>query len=100
MGQVTLRIAGRDHPVACRDGEEPHLKRLAAMLDSHSESAIRASGGVSGERTLLYIALIVADLLDEAERNPPEGVSPRLLEHVAIRLEAVAAALEEEPETS
>jgi cell division protein ZapA len=96
MAEVTLTVAGRDHVIACRDGEEPHLKRLGAMLDAHSQTAVHASGGLNSERTLLYIALILADQLDEAERNPPSGVSPVLLDNIADRLEAVAAALEED----
>ncbi len=96
MAEVTLTLAGRDYAVACRDGEEPHLKRLEAMISPHADTAQRASGGINSERTLLYLALILADMLDEAERNPPSGVSPILLDHIADRLEAVAAALEED----
>jgi cell division protein ZapA len=96
MADVNLSIGGRDYSVACRDGEEPHLRRLGALLDSHSKTALHASGGLNSERTMLYIALILADQLDEAERNPPSGVSPVLLDNIADRLEAVAAALEED----
>lgn len=100
MGQVTLTVAGRSHTIACRDGEELHLQRLEGLLNKHAETAIHASGGLSGERTMLFIALILADLLDEAERNPPGGVSPVLLDNLADRLEAVAAALEDRGENS
>src|SRR4051812_7209641 len=96
MADVTLTLAGRGYTVACRDGEEPHLKRLESLMARHAETADRASGGLNGERTLLYLALILADLLDEAERNPSAGVSPVLLDNIADRLEAVAAALEED----
>lgn len=96
MAEVTLNVAGRSYTVGCRDGEEPHLQRLASLLDKHSETASRASGGLNSERTLLYIALILADQLDEAERNPPSGVSPVLLENIADRLAAVAELLEAE----
>lgn len=95
MGQITLTVAGRSHTIACRDGEEVHLERLGLMLNKHAETALSASGGLSGERTMLFIALILADLLDEAERNPPGGVSPVLLDTLAARLESVAAALED-----
>lgn len=95
MAQVKLTLAGRNHTIACRDGEELHLQRLGEILDQHSETALRASGGLSSERTLVYLALILADLLDEAERNPPGGVSSVLLENLAHRLEAVAATLED-----
>lgn len=94
MGQITLTIAGRGHSVTCRDGEELHLQRLADLLNRHADTAQRAAGANS-ERTLLFLALIVADQLDEAERHPSSGVSPVLLENLADRLEAVAAALED-----
>lgn len=100
MADVTLTLAGREYTVACRDGEEPHLKRLESMIRPHADSAHRASGGLNSERTLLYLALILADMLDEAERNPPAGVSPVLLERIADRLEAVAAALEEDTQAA
>ncbi|MES2988325.1 MAG: cell division protein ZapA [Pseudomonadota bacterium] len=96
MADVSLTIAGRSYSVSARDGEEPHLKHLEKILQKHGETAHRASGGLNSERTLVYLALILADMLDEAERNPPEGVSPVLLDRIADRLEAVAAALEED----
>lgn len=95
MGQVTLTIAGRAHGIACRDGEEFQLERLGALLDRHADTARRAAGG-NAERTLLFLALILADELDEAQRHPPGGVSPVLLDNLADRLEAVAATLEDQ----
>ncbi len=94
MAQVTLTIAGRPHLVACRDGEEAALRGLGAMLERHAATAQRASGG-SSERTLLYIALMLADQLAEREADPMAGLPPALLERIAERLEAVAATLEE-----
>lgn len=96
MGQVLLRIAGREYPVACKDGEESHLLRLGMMLDAQSTTAQRAANGV-GERTLLYIALILADMLDEAQNRPGAGVPTATLDRIADRLEAIAMALEETP---
>jgi len=100
MAEVTLSIAGRPYTLACRDGEEPHLTRLETLIGRHADTASRASGGLSGERTLVFLALILADLLDEAERNPATGVSPVLLDNIADRLEAVAAALEDDSATA
>ena len=96
MAEVTLTIAGRDYTIPARDGDEPHLKRLESLLVRHSATAQRASGGLSSERTLLFLSLILADLLDESERSPSTGVSPVLLDNLADRLEAVAATLEED----
>ena len=95
MAEVLIQIAGRGYSISCREGEEHHVRRLEELIARHAESARRASGGNSGERTLLYLALILADVIDEAERNPPEGVSPVLLDNLADRLEAVATTLEE-----
>lgn len=94
MADVSLSIAGRSYSVAARDGEESHLRHLETVLQKHAATALRASGGLNAERTLVYLALILADLIDEGERNPPAGVSPVLLDRVADRLEAVAALLE------
>ncbi|MES2753055.1 MAG: cell division protein ZapA [Pseudomonadota bacterium] len=95
MADVALSIGGRSHVVACRDGEEAHLRHLAATLDRHHATAERASGGISGERTMLLLALILADQLDEAAKRPAGEQADAALARVADQLEAVAAALEE-----
>ena len=94
MADVTLTIGDRRHTVACRDGEEPQLRKLGEMLDKHWSTAARASGGLNGERTMLFVALMLADQLEEVERRPPEGAGAALLEKVAERLERLAATLE------
>ncbi|MDB5704986.1 MAG: hypothetical protein JWN66_2102 [Sphingomonas bacterium] len=94
MADVTLTIGDRRHTVACRDGEESQLRKLGEMLDKHWSTAARASGGLNGERTMLFVALMLADALDEAQRRPPEGQGAILLEQVAEKLERLAAVLE------
>ncbi|MBW4329381.1 cell division protein ZapA [Stakelama sp. CBK3Z-3] len=100
MAEVSLQVAGRTHIVACRDGEEAHLRHLAERLERHSDTAVRASGNGSPERVLLLIALILADELTEMERNPPQGLSPELLVRLAERLESVASVLEDDDAAS
>lgn len=95
MAEVTLVIGDRQHVVACRDGEEDQLRALGMMLDSHWAAAARASGGINGERSMLFVALMLADALDDAERRPAEGAPSALLDRLAERLEGIAAALEE-----
>ncbi|MCC2975819.1 cell division protein ZapA [Sphingomonas sp. PL-96] len=103
MAQVSFTIANRSHSVACRDGEEPHLLALVERLQRHAPAAMRASAGTSAERTLLLIGLMLADELDERDRTPaPAAPAPQepelpqdLLDEIAERLEAVAAALED-----
>ncbi len=98
MAELVINIAGRNYPIAARDEDVPHLQHLESLLQAHAAAALRAAGGASAERTLVYLALILADMVDSAERNPPaapEGVvSEALLERIADRLESVAAMLE------
>ncbi|WP_374943391.1 cell division protein ZapA [Sphingomonas sp.] len=95
MAEVTLSIGGRPHRVACRDGEETRVRMLGDMLDTRWTGAAKVSGG-SVERAMLFVALMLADDLDEAHRRPPEGaaVSEDALARIADRLESLAAALE------
>jgi cell division protein ZapA len=96
MADIDLSIAGRSYSISARDGDEPHLRHLESILQEHAPAAQRASGGLNAERTLVYLSLILADMVDEVQRHPPQGVSPLLLDRIADRLEAVAAALEED----
>jgi cell division protein ZapA len=99
MAQVELRIGGRLHNVACRDGEEAELEALGRMLDHHAPAAIRVSGAPAGERMMLFLALMLADEIAELERRAPPAagtVPDNLLAEIAERLEAVAAALEQD----
>lgn len=98
MADVTLTIGGGRHVVACRDGEEDQLLTIGALLDSRWPAAKRAAGGLGGERAMLFVALMLADDLHDAQNRPPEtapaSVSDDELEKLADRLEALAASLE------
>lgn len=98
MATVTLNIGGRAHQVVTRDGEESRLELLARMLDERWPAASRASGG-NPERAMLFVALMLADSLDEAEQRPPVGaaLSEAALTRIADRLESLADALENAP---
>ncbi len=96
MAEVTLHIGGRPHIVACRDGEEAQLQALGRRLDAHAAVAARVAGAQGGERTMLFVALMLADELVEAERAPSADGGPTgaALDRIADRLEAVAKTLE------
>lgn len=97
MSEVTLKVGDRTHTVACRDGEEEQLRRLGAMLDARCAVAKRAAGGFNPERTMLFVALMLADELDEAGRRPPAGaaIGDDRIARLAERLEGIADALEQ-----
>lgn len=109
MGEVVLSIGDRQHRIPCKDGTEDQFRRIATKLDSRWAAAERASGGMNAERSMLYVALMLADALDEAEREatpmpsapaPAPALAPSPpaalpdLDQLADRLEAIAAALE------
>lgn len=98
MAEVTLTIGGRPHLVVCRDGEEARVRMLGDMLDTRWTAAARVAGA-SPERAMLFVALMLADDLDESQRRPPDGaaVSEDALARIAGRLESLAAALEQTP---
>lgn len=105
MAEVILTIGNREHRIPCKDGTEDAFRRIATKIDSRWADAVRASGGKSDERSMLYVALMLADALDEAEQRsaiaapapivtPPITADSPNLDKLAARLEAIAAALE------
>jgi len=66
MGQVAVTINGRKYPVACDDGQEEHVTRLAAYLDKRAVEIGDQVGAVSEGRLLVMTSLLVADELSEA----------------------------------
>ncbi len=103
MAEVALLIGGRNYVVACRDGGEDHLRRLAARVDAKVEEA-RAAVGISNEvRQLLFAALLLADEDNETIGAPTQGGDPRLgetLARLAARVEHIADALEGRPDNA
>lgn len=103
MAGVDIDVAGRRYHVACRDGEEAHLLKLAQAVDARARDAASALGNLTEGRQLLFAALLLADDLQEARSGgvdaAPQGSddSPDVehaLERVAERLEQLAARLE------
>jgi len=66
MAQVVIKINGRSYPLACDDGEEDHLRGLAAYLDKHVAMLAHDVGQVGDDRLMLMTALMVADELSDA----------------------------------
>ena len=96
MAEVALTIGGRVHRVGCRDGEEERLTALARLLDERWPTAQRAAGNAGGERAMLFVALMLADDLDEAIMRPASGgVGEAALARIADRLERMAQTLEQ-----
>jgi cell division protein ZapA len=112
MAQVTVRVGGYSHPVACQDGQERHLTDMAAEVDKRI-GALKAMGMQFGEtRMLLLAALQLADEAHDLQAEiaalkaggasaapPPAPPAPdpalaNRLNALAEAIEAIAASLE------
>jgi len=89
MAQVTVRVGGYAHPVACQDGQEKHLTNMAAEVDKRV-SALKAMGIQFGETRMLLLAA-----LQLADAPAPDPAMADGLVRLAEKLEAIAARLEE-----
>ena len=95
MSNVTIAIAGRQYTVACDAGEEAHVERLGALINSKI-AGMGTTVGQPEARLLLYAALLLADEAQEATERAraAEEAQAQDYEATAARLEALAGQLE------
>jgi cell division protein ZapA len=110
MGQVVVKVNGRDFPLSCADGQEPRIRRLAQYVDAKVGDFTKLLGQIGEARLILLAALVIADELSDAneavvqERNrgrtaasapdPATQEAAAGVERAASRIEAIAARLE------
>lgn len=61
MPLVNVMVNGRAYTIACDDGEEDHLRGLAAHVDAKAREVLSSVGQVGDSRLLLMAALLIAD---------------------------------------
>ncbi|TMJ19301.1 MAG: cell division protein ZapA [Alphaproteobacteria bacterium] len=103
MANIDVEVAGRRYNVACRDGDEDHLRSVAAEVDRRARDAAAALGGLTETRQLLYAALLIADDIRDIRAGrgipdpaplPPDPAVAQALERLASRVESLADSLE------
>ncbi|MBV8685733.1 MAG: cell division protein ZapA [Alphaproteobacteria bacterium] len=101
MANVDVEIAARRYTVTCRDGEEEHLRSVAAIVDGKAQDAAAALGSLSEVRQLLFASLLLADEIKDRRAGgaPPVEARPdpsvaEALDRLADRIERLAARLE------
>lgn len=112
MGQVSVRINGRPYQIACDDGQEANLTRLAEYVSKRVSQLVAAVGQVGEDRLLVMASLLMADELSDtyaevkalrAGADGREGGArdaqtrnlTQSLDNLAIRLERLAERLEQ-----
>jgi len=104
MAEVDISVNRRTYRVACDNGQENHLKKLAVHLDTHVASLSNDLGQIGEARLMMLAALTVCDELfdtreklaaaDTAEQKlDPDtiGGASRVIEAAAERIESIAA---------
>jgi cell division protein ZapA len=66
MSQVSVTINGKQYRMACEDGQEGHLLRLAKDLDDRMAKLHGSFGEIGDTRLTVMAALTLADELVEA----------------------------------
>jgi len=61
MPLVNVMVNSRAYTIACDDGEEDHLRDLAAHVDAKVKELLTSVGQVGETRLLLMAALLIAD---------------------------------------
>lgn len=103
MSEVKLVVGGRNYTVACEDGQEQHIERLAGIIDSKLAGMGDNLSSMEA-KNLLFAALILADELDEAKSSgggqvsTPASAAPHVDPALAEGLEAIASRLEKTAE--
>lgn len=108
MGQVVVKVNGRDFALSCADGQEPRIRRLAQYVDARIGDFTKTVGQVGEARLILLAAITIADELSDAnealqqERNRLRGAggdgadatAASGIRTIAERIEGIATRLE------
>jgi cell division protein ZapA len=69
MAPITVTINARQYRMACEDGQEDHLLKLAEDLDKRIAQLRTSFGEIGDTRLTVMAALTVADELSEAGKS-------------------------------
>jgi cell division protein ZapA len=94
MSQVNVTISGKLYRMACDDGQEEHLGRLAERLDQIIERLRGEFGEIGDQRLTVMAAITMADQNSEAERRLAQ------LESKVAGMEEARAAVVERQQSS
>ena len=111
MPQVDVSINGQTYRIACDEGQQDHLRRLAATVDRRIAELVSVMGQIGELRLLVMVSMLMADELAQLEedvaglRAREKAASDETaranallatgIEALAERIEAVAARLEQ-----
>jgi len=98
-------VNGRAYTIACDEGEEEHLRELAAYVDGKVRELLGSVGQVGDTRLMLMAAILITDeymhAMDKlrtqtqslSDAANAETIAVEALEAAARRVEDIAASL-------
>ncbi len=105
MAQVAVTINGRPYTVACENGKEEHVARLANYVNGKVGDLVKRVGQAGDAKLLALAGLVLADELSDAltelaglrgnssPQTDQSALSGRI-EVAASKIEAIVARLE------
>ena len=110
MSEVTITVNRRPYRLACEDGQEEHLKGLAARIDARVSDLVGKFGQIGDQQLLIMVGLLLADETAELRRRldaqehlseehasayeAADAAAANVLDALAERIESRAASVE------
>lgn len=82
MAQVTITINSREYAIACGDGQEAHILKLARILDEKAKLLTKSVGQINENMLLAMSALLLADELEDAKKGIAPAGQPQVIEKI------------------
>jgi cell division protein ZapA len=99
MPLVNVMVNERSYAIACDEGQEEHLRQLAAHVDAKARELLKAAGQPGEQRLLLMAALLIADEYFES-RADLERRTSEIAEATGAHEDTVARIAETEREAA
>ncbi len=111
MAQVDVTINDQNYRIACEEGQQDHLRRLAGQVDERIAELVSVMGQIGELRLLVMASMLMADEIAEARDSDAaaaavaaagdagmdavqEAALVNSIETLAQRIESVAAQIE------
>lgn len=88
MSQITLHVGDKNYTIACAEGEEAQVTKLAAMVDQKLKQ-LGDNLSASPAQNMLFAALLLADELQEAIGDPQASAMEGQINELKLELDAI-----------